>query len=148
MNQDGLTPFERQEYLTRIQHLKSQNVITQNGLLGLVGYTDTGEIVIAPNSYSRGYQDSFLPPTQRPHLVTSILGLFGKLSNQAWVFIPSYNKGLRYGETQQQGLKFVVLAEGERRLFYEVQSQKTELKDAQNKIKELEERISKMSREK
>jgi hypothetical protein len=151
MSFDGLAPYERQEYLAKIEQIRNQDVISERGLLNLVGYTVDGDFVIAPDSFSRGYQDAFLPPTERPYLVSNIVGLFGRLSSGGtWIFIPTYNRGMEYGERRVSDLKFVVLAEGQRRLLQEneVQNQariaiQRQLQEAQEKIKELEERMTK-----
>jgi len=142
MNIDSLTPYERQSYLDRIEQVRNQNVISEKGLLELYGYTENGEFILAPNSYSRGYQDSFLPPNQRPYVVVNLLGIFGKLSNGSWIFIPSYNQGLTLGTQRQNDLKFEVLAEGERRLYQEIQLQKKELKEQKDSQSDIEKQLN------
>jgi len=79
-------------------------------------------------------------------MTLNLLGLIGQLSNRTWIFMPSYDRGLALGNERQNNLKFAILAEGERRLFQEVQSQRqsqaqleAQLGDALAKIKELQE---------
>lgn len=149
MSFDGLAPYERQEYLARIEQIRNQDVISERGLLNLVGYTVDGNFVIAPDSFSRGYSDAFLPPTERPYLVSNIVGLFGKLSSGVWIFIPTYNKGIEYGTRRVSDIKFAILAEGQRRLFQENETQnqariamERQLQEARERIKELEEKMT------
>lgn len=142
---DGLVPWERQEYLTQITRLSQQNVVPSRGFLDIYGFTESGEFVLAPDSFARGYQHSFLSPSQRPYLTFNLLGLFGQLSNGVWILIPSYNRGLALGNERQSNLKFAILAEGEKRLFQELQSQRqsqsqleAQLREALERIKELQ----------
>lgn len=148
--QDGLSPLERQDYLSKIASLRQQDVVTSRGFLDLYGYAENGEFVLAPNSFAKGYQDSFLLPNQRPYITLNLLGLFGKLSNGTWIFIPSYSRGLTYGNERQSNLKFAILAEGERRLFQALEAQKqsqssleVQLKEAMERVKELEKQLGK-----
>lgn len=140
---------ERQDYLARIEQLRRQNVVPSKGFLDLYGTTETGEFVLAPNSFAKGYQHSFLPAYQRPYLAFDFLGIFGQLSDRTWVFIPSYRRGLAHGNERQTNVKLIVLAEGERQLFQEVNVHRQslselrrQLEEAQSKIKELEGRVS------
>ncbi len=151
--QDGLSPLERQDYLAKLTSLRQQDVISSRGFLDLYGSTENGEFVLAPNSFTRGYQDSFLLPNQRPYITLNLLGLFGKLSNGTWIFIPSYSRGLTYGNERQSNLKFAILAEGERRLFQALEAQKqsqsaleAQLKEAIGRVKELENQLDKSSK--
>ncbi len=147
---DELSPLERNDFIQKLTTLRHQNVVPSRGYLDVYGFTDTGDFVLAPNSYSRGYQDSFLPPDQRPSLGLNLLGIFGQLSDGTWIFIPSYNSGLTRGAERQNNLKFAILAEGERRLFRELQTQRQsqseleiQLRQAQEKIASLQDQIAK-----
>ncbi len=142
MNIDKLTPYERQTYLDRIEQVRNHNVIADKGFLDLYGHTESGEFILGPNSYSRGYRDSFLPANRRPYLVVNLFGVFGKLSDGSWIFIPSYNRGSNLGTQRQNDLKFEVLAEGERRLYQEMQLQKKELEEQKKSQSDIERQLN------
>jgi len=147
MSIDGLNPLEKQEYMVKIQNLLGQNVISSKGILDIFGYTEEGDFVWAPDSFSMGYKAGLLPRTERPSFTINILDIFGQLSDNSWVFVPSYKKGITYGVERQDELKFSILAAGEKRIFQELQTQQKvntdigkQLKDAQERIQELERR--------
>ncbi|MDG7000206.1 MAG: hypothetical protein JRN15_13965, partial [Nitrososphaerota archaeon] len=74
MNEDGLSPNEKQEYLARIRTLNQQNVVPARGFLNLYGYTENNEFVLAPDSYALGYRHGLNPYAPHP---TITLNLFG-----------------------------------------------------------------------
>jgi len=104
------------EFERALARVRATSPVASKHILGLVGQTPDGRAVFIPGSYEKGYQDSLLPPTQRPHYLTN-LGIIGQLSNGIWVFPPSYNDGLSQG---MNDLKFAILAEGQRRLIQQI----------------------------
>lgn len=146
MTTDGLSPVERRDYVVKIEQLRQQNVVPSRGFLNLYGYTESGDLVLAPDSFSQGYQDAFLLLTQRPSLVFNFLGLFGQLSSGRWIFIPSYNRGLSYGVEQLNILKFATLVEGERILFRELQVERQLRQEMEKQLKESQERIKDLNK--
>ena len=144
MSDDELDPVGRPEYLAAIEQLKQRNIVPSRGFLDLFGSTETGELILVPNSFTKGYQHSFLPPNQRPYIALDILGVFGQLSDRTWIFLPSYNRGIAYGNERQNNLRFAVLVEGERRLFQELQAQRQKQVDLTEQLREAQERIKKL----
>lgn len=140
----SITPTNQEDYRNAIARLREASPITNKQWLGLVGETMEGDTIFIPGSYEKGYSDSLLPPTQRPHYTWNLL-IIGQLSDGTLVFPPSYDSGRSRGIND---LKFAVLAEGERRLArknQELEASNTQIKatleQANTKLEQLQDEI-------
>ena len=97
-----------------INSLRSTDPVTYHYQFNMfVGKTKDGTLCYFPESYRRGYQD-FLDGQKL--LIELELLTVGQCSDGTWVFLPSYFQGV---EAARNELKFVLLAESQRRLFDE-----------------------------
>lgn len=147
MIEDGLSPTERQEYLSRVQALYQQNIVPTRGFLNLYGYTESNEFVLAPDSYAVGYRHGLNPYAPHPTITLNLFGLFGQLTDKTWIFLPSYTRGFSYGQSKQNDLKFAILAEGERRLFQANADAQKNIHDLTKKVSELERELNELKRD-
>lgn len=136
MNSRDIQPFHTSEDYARALAVLQQNVpVTREYLFGIIGETATGRTVFFPSSFRKGYFDALLPLSSRPYYVFDLL-IIGKLSDDTWVFPPSYNDGLQTGIND---LKFAILAEGQKRLYRKLEEMEAQLKDLQEKPSKLSE---------
>jgi len=83
----------------------------------LVGTTKYGQTVFFPDSYLKGYRNVL---NRNELWIRLDLFVIGQLSDGSWGFLPSYREGMTDGKNE---LRFAILAEGQRRLFEEVEAQ-------------------------
>lgn len=108
------SPVSQLDQETIINSLRSTDPVTYHHQFNMfVGKTKDGILCYFPESYRRGYQD-FLDG-QKLLIELELLSI-GQCSDGNWVFLPSYFQGV---EAARNELKFVLLAESQRRLFDE-----------------------------
>ncbi len=134
-----------EDYERALARLRETSPIASKQIFGLVGQTPNGNAIFIPGSYEKGYFDSLMPPAQRPRYTTN-LGIIGQLSDERWVFPPSYDRGLDQGTSD---LKFAILAEAERRLISQMQDLEatqaklmSELEQTRIKLEQMREELS------
>jgi hypothetical protein len=140
----SISPVNPEDYNRAITNLRRVSPIANKQLLGLVGETREGNLVLIPGSYERGYSNALLPPNQRPHYTLN-LGIIGQLSDGTLVFPPSYNSGLSHGLND---LRFTIMVEVQKRQANRNQETATALEATQAKLRELQEEVDRMKREK
>jgi hypothetical protein len=126
---DPLSPPEQESI---IKSLKNTDPIMYHYYFNLfVGKTKEGTICYFPESYKKGYQD-FLDGQKL--LIELESFAMGQSSSGDWVFLPSYFQGV---DAARNELKFVLLAEGQRRLFDETSKAGQEALKQSQSLKEI-----------
>lgn len=117
-----MSPVSQLDQETIINSLRSTDPVTYHYQFNMfIGKTKDGALCYFPESYRRGYQD-FLDG-QKLLIELELLSI-GQCSDGNWVFLPSYFQGV---EAARNELKFVLLAESQRRLFDETSKTGQEL---------------------
>lgn len=135
---------DRPEYQERVALAMGHNPVS-NDFLGIVGWAESGQFVLATGSYTRGYQDAL---SSRPEssLTWDIL-ILGMLSDGTLVFPPSYRQGFRHGMQRINEIRLSVLAEGERRLFAADEAKAQQLEDLTGKLDEVMTRVQELEKQ-
>ena len=124
------------EIESAIQNLRNENQIISKEFLNLLGHTTNGLSIGFPDSYQRGYQDALTPINERPKMLWNLLGLVGYFSDGHFNYLATYNQGFHYAEE----LKINIIAHQTMKL-----TEKSV--DQENKIKELNTTVDKLSSE-
>ena len=72
---------------------RNQPQIVKKGAFGLVGQTNSGETILFPDSFQRGYEYELAPPKQRPKKQFEAMGLIMVTSDGHTNYLPSFNDG-------------------------------------------------------
>jgi hypothetical protein len=84
---------EPSDLFIEVAQYRNQPQITRKGAFGITGQTNSGENILFPDSFQRGYEYELTPPKQRPKKQSETLGLVMTTSDGHMNFLPSFNAG-------------------------------------------------------
>lgn len=106
---NGIDKYTQDDYDKALAQLRQASPLTPDSG-PFIGHTHDGRTILFPNSYLSGYR-SVLNGMQL-RVIYDVLGLAGQLSDGTWVYLPSFNDGIR---TALNEARFAALAEAQRR---------------------------------
>jgi len=84
---------ETSDLFMEVAKYRNQPQIVSKGVFGIVGQTNSGETILFPDSFQRGYEYELTPPNQRPRKQFEVMGLIMGTSDGHTNYLPSYNEG-------------------------------------------------------
>jgi len=84
---------ENPDLFIEVAKQRNQPQIVSKGAFGIVGQTNSGETIMFPDSFQRGYEYELTPPNQRPKKQYEVMGLIMGTSDGHTNFLPSFNDG-------------------------------------------------------
>lgn len=84
---------ESSDLFMEVAQYRNQPQIISKGAFGITGHTNSGENILFPDSFQRGYEYELTPPKQRPRNQFETMGLIMTTSDGHMNFLPSFNAG-------------------------------------------------------
>ena len=84
---------ETSDLFMEVAKYRNQPQIVSKGAFGIVGQTNSGETILFPDSFQRGYEYELTPPNQRPRKQFEAMDLIMGTSDGHTNYIPSFNEG-------------------------------------------------------
>ena len=84
---------ENPDLFIEVAKQRNQPQIVSKGAFGIVGQTNSGETIMFPDSFQRGYEYELTPRNQRPKKQYEAMGLIMGTSDGHTNYLPSFNEG-------------------------------------------------------
>ena len=133
IDNSGIDIYSSPDYTTAVAKLSDIDPIAKGSNFFIGRKKDDGQIIYFPESYRIGYKN-FLNRNQVWVQMDFFFLLVSLLSDGNWVFLPSYRDGINDAKNE---LKFVTLAEGQRRIFEDNKRANDELEREHKELEEL-----------